>query len=334
MSRNFWVPIDLNKSELRNVVIQNLHSNPVNPKTGQIYYNTSTKTILLFDGTSWLSLGSISDTSLRAESEVFSNVLVFDKYSKISKIKQTENLIISLSKTGNINDSYIILIIEGNGMHRISLSDEFEVIGNIDNTKINIIYFHYIDETLKPFATIKHQIYPQNALGEFESFINWSSRNACTYDLINHILESTTTNVYGAYAKANQKLASGTNGHIQFKLTNTLNGFPAIMGFNSTNTLEDYNGYEYKIFVSGNGEINYWSGSANISTGITATNNTILIIERISNSIVYKHSEDGITFTTLGIISNCISTDLFILCNINGIGKRLYDARGFNLVAI
>lgn len=53
----FLTNINLNKNELQNAVIQNLSSNPSNPRTGQIYYNTTDKVLKQFNGTSWDIVG-------------------------------------------------------------------------------------------------------------------------------------------------------------------------------------------------------------------------------------------------------------------------------------
>ena len=53
----FLTNINLNKNELQNAVIQNLSSNPSNPRTGQIYYNTTDKVLKQFNGTTWDIVG-------------------------------------------------------------------------------------------------------------------------------------------------------------------------------------------------------------------------------------------------------------------------------------
>lgn len=55
MSRIFLVPINLNQNELQNAVLQNLAANPASPKQGQTYFNSTTLTSLVWNGTSWIS---------------------------------------------------------------------------------------------------------------------------------------------------------------------------------------------------------------------------------------------------------------------------------------
>jgi hypothetical protein len=56
MSIAFASPIDLNKLELQNAVIQNLASAPVSPVEGQIYYNTTDDILYLRNASTWVDL--------------------------------------------------------------------------------------------------------------------------------------------------------------------------------------------------------------------------------------------------------------------------------------
>jgi hypothetical protein len=64
MSRSFLTGLNLNKNELLNARIQNLANPPSNPVTGQIYYDTDTDQINVWDGTAWAALaagGNVGD---------------------------------------------------------------------------------------------------------------------------------------------------------------------------------------------------------------------------------------------------------------------------------
>jgi hypothetical protein len=63
MSRSFLTGLNLNKNELLNARIQNLQNPPSNPVAGQIYYDTDTNQITLWNGTAWVSLAEGGDVT-------------------------------------------------------------------------------------------------------------------------------------------------------------------------------------------------------------------------------------------------------------------------------
>ena len=50
--------INLTQNELQNAVIQNLATDPTGSKEGQIYYNTATDKLRVFDGTNWADVSA------------------------------------------------------------------------------------------------------------------------------------------------------------------------------------------------------------------------------------------------------------------------------------
>lgn len=54
MARSFLTPINLNKLELQNAVIQNLGTAPASPATGQVYFDTTVSYNLTWNGSAWI----------------------------------------------------------------------------------------------------------------------------------------------------------------------------------------------------------------------------------------------------------------------------------------
>jgi hypothetical protein len=58
----FLTVLDLQKNELQNAVIQNLATDPSTPVQGQVYYNTVSDAIKVYDGAAWVTLSTGSGT--------------------------------------------------------------------------------------------------------------------------------------------------------------------------------------------------------------------------------------------------------------------------------
>jgi len=70
----FLTNLDLQKNELQNAAIQNLATDPASPVQGQIYYNTVSDAIKVYDGAAWVTLatGGGTVTSVSASSPLAS----------------------------------------------------------------------------------------------------------------------------------------------------------------------------------------------------------------------------------------------------------------------
>lgn len=62
----FLVPIDMNKNEIRNALIHVLSSDPSSPTEGQIYYNSTSKTLRWYTGAAWRVVGTLDQVSTAA----------------------------------------------------------------------------------------------------------------------------------------------------------------------------------------------------------------------------------------------------------------------------
>ena len=54
----YLADINLDKNSLNNAVIQNLSTAPSSPADGQIYYDTDTNDLNIYNGSGWVQLGA------------------------------------------------------------------------------------------------------------------------------------------------------------------------------------------------------------------------------------------------------------------------------------
>jgi hypothetical protein len=103
----FLTNLDLQKNELQNAAIQNLATDPASPVQGQIYYNTASDAIKVYDGAAWITLatGGGTVTSVTASSPLASsggntpNITIQDGTTSQKGAVQLENSTSSTSTT-------------------------------------------------------------------------------------------------------------------------------------------------------------------------------------------------------------------------------------------
>lgn len=73
MAKPQLVPIDMNKLEILNVLLQSLAAEPGTPGTGRYFLNTVSKTLEFYTGTGWIVLGTLDQISAPAASLSLNN---------------------------------------------------------------------------------------------------------------------------------------------------------------------------------------------------------------------------------------------------------------------
>lgn len=84
---NFLTNLNLNQNELQNAVLQPLAVAPANPVAGQIYFNSTTKLVMQYDGEKWGAIGAV----LSVNGKTGAVVLTQDDVADGETYKQTHN---------------------------------------------------------------------------------------------------------------------------------------------------------------------------------------------------------------------------------------------------
>lgn len=84
MARRFLTPIDLNQLELQNAVIQVLGSDPGSPVQGQLWYNSASKTLKFYTGTTTIVLGRLDQLTAPTGSVSLGSQLITNLATPVS----------------------------------------------------------------------------------------------------------------------------------------------------------------------------------------------------------------------------------------------------------
>lgn len=74
----FLVDVNLNGNQIKGAVVEKLSAAPSNPVEGQIYYNTTTKKFMYYNGTSWIAGSEYSAQTLGADDIESSQYAIYD----------------------------------------------------------------------------------------------------------------------------------------------------------------------------------------------------------------------------------------------------------------
>lgn len=74
----FLVDLNLNGNQLKGVVVEKLETAPSSPVEGQIYYNTTTKKFMYYNGTSWIAGSEYAAQSMAADDTETNQYAIYD----------------------------------------------------------------------------------------------------------------------------------------------------------------------------------------------------------------------------------------------------------------
>ena len=160
----FLTNIDMDGNEIQNVAIQNLDTEPSNPKAGQIIYNSTTNKIEYYNGTEWISKDDLTIQKLETSEEGYSTSYQMTKNGSPigDKINIPKDLVVQSGSVKTVEsentpvEGYVVgnkyidlLIANSNDEHiYILVSDLVEGVGEyyfVDNVKKGEIFNDYVN---------------------------------------------------------------------------------------------------------------------------------------------------------------------------------------------
>jgi hypothetical protein len=134
----FYNNVNLNKNELQNAVIQTLSSDPGTPSTGQIYFNTNTDKLRIYDGASWLDMPSSGTITNAFTTMTDGSVNAVSSGQDTFKFRSANNLLsVAVQNNDATHGDNLLLTINESNIDHDGLSG-FVANEHIDHTSVSI----------------------------------------------------------------------------------------------------------------------------------------------------------------------------------------------------
>jgi hypothetical protein len=290
MAKQFLTGLNLNKNELLNARIQNLSTAPSSPVTGQIYYDTDTNQITLWNGTAWISLAGGGDTATMITNAI--NALTTSDIEEGTNLYFTEERAMDAIATAIAAGTHSnITITYDDATNKFTFAAEN---GVADSTTDNLTE----GSTNKYFTDERAQDAVGNAVG-----------TGLTYNDTTGAI-SVTANTYDAYGSAST-VAGNLTTHTSATEAHGATG--AVVGTTNTQTLTNKTLTSPKI--NEDVALSATATELNVLDGITSSTAELNILDGATVSASELNILDGATLTTTELnyvdgVTSAIQTQL------------------------
>lgn len=291
MAKQFLTGLNLNKNELLNARIQNLSTAPSSPVTGQIYYDTDTNQITLWNGTAWISLAAGGDVGTLITNAIDALTTDVIEEGSTNLYFTTERAMDAIADAIAAGTHSNITITYDDATNKFTFAAEN---GVADSTTDNLTE----GSTNKYFTDERAQDAIGNAVG-----------TGLTYNDTTGAI-SVTANTYDAYGSAST-VAGNLTTHTS--ATDAHGATGAVVGTTNTQTLTNKTLTSPKI--NEDVALTATATELNVLDGITASTAELNILDGATVSASELNILDGATLTTTELnyvdgVTSAIQTQL------------------------
>jgi hypothetical protein len=289
MARQFLTGLNLNKNELLNAKIQNLSVAPSSPVEGQIYYDTDTKQLTIWNGTAWVSLAAGGNVEDAINAAI--NLLDTDDIEEgSSNLYYTTNRAKTDAAALLTGATLTNITITGNGSGLTITAENGVADSNTDNLSEGSTNKYFTDERAQDAVG--------NAVGTGLTYTD--STGAI----------SVTANTYDAYGSASA-VAGDLTTHTSATEAHGATG--AVVGTTNAQTLTNKTLTSPKI--NEDVALSATATELNVLDGITATTAELNILDGVTSTAAELNILDGATLTTTELnyvdgVTSAIQTQL------------------------